>query len=69
MSKRYRSVLYAYLPCCCCNKDQRKFIVEKNQQAQRFIQVLQAHQKQNSTEKPADDLINIDKQRSSRLKS
>jgi hypothetical protein len=57
MSKRYRSVLYAYLPCCCFNKDPRKFIEEKNQQTRHFIQAFHSHQ-----EKKLNESINIDNQ-------
>ncbi len=51
MSKRYRSVLYAYLSCFSCNKNQRMFINQKNEQARHLIKALSLHQEQNSNEK------------------
>jgi hypothetical protein len=67
MSKRYRSVLYAYLQCCCFNKDQRKFIDEKNQQARHFIRRFHSHQQQNSMEKKGNESKNIDNQQQQQL--
>jgi hypothetical protein len=52
MSKRYRSVLYAYLSCCFCKKDQRMFINQKNQQTRRLI-------KQNSNDEKQKESMKI----------
>ena len=49
MSKRYRSVLYAYLLSCSSRKNKEKFN-QKTQEAQQFIKALHLHQQQNSLE-------------------
>jgi len=49
MSKRYRTVLYAYLLCCSSKKNKEKFN-KKTQEAQQVIKALQLHQRQNSLE-------------------
>jgi hypothetical protein len=49
MSKRYRAVLYAYIPCCYSNEKKEKFN-QKNQDAQQIIKALHLHQQQNSLE-------------------
>jgi hypothetical protein len=51
MSKRYRSVLYAYLLCCFCNKKPRIFLNQKNQQARHLIEAFHLHQQDNSIDK------------------
>ena len=62
MSKRYRSVLYAYLPCCFCHKDQRIFINQKNQQARHLIKSFRSHQQSNSNEKKVNESIKNENQ-------
>ncbi|CAF1191253.1 unnamed protein product [Adineta steineri] len=49
MSKRYRSVLYAYLTCCYWNKDNEK-LNKKSQEARQMIRALHLHQQQNILE-------------------
>jgi hypothetical protein len=49
MSKRYRSVLYAYLPCCCLNKNHRMFINQKDQRARQLIKALHSSQQQKTS--------------------
>ncbi|CAF1068907.1 unnamed protein product [Rotaria sordida] len=49
MSKRYRTVLYAYLSCCCCKQINIKFN-KKNQEARHIVEALRLHQQQNSLE-------------------
>jgi len=49
MSKRYRTVLYAYLLYCSSKKNKDKFN-KKTQEAQQVIKALQLHQRQNSLE-------------------
>ncbi len=51
MSKRYRSVLYAYLPCCFFNKNQGIFINQKNHPARHLIEEFHSHQQKNSMDK------------------
>jgi len=46
MSKRYRSVLYAYLRCCFFKKDQGMFMNQKNQQTKRFTKQNSNDEKQ-----------------------
>ena len=45
MSKRYRSVLYAYLPCCFFNKNQRIFI---NQKINKHVMLLKYYSHPNN---------------------
>lgn len=49
MSKRYRTVLYAYLSYCCCIKDKRKFH-KKSADARQIVEALRLHQQQNTLE-------------------
>ncbi len=48
MSKRYRTVLYAYLSCCW-KKNEEKFY-KQNQDAKQIIKALRLHQQQNTLE-------------------
>jgi hypothetical protein len=59
MSKRYRSVLYAYLPCCFCKKDQQMFINKKNQQTRHLIKGFRSNQQQNSSDKKQKESTRI----------
>jgi hypothetical protein len=68
MSKRYRSVLYAYLPCCFCNNNQRMYMNQKNEQARHLIKAIRSHQQQNSNEKKRKVQTRID-MRHPRLRS
>ena len=51
MSKRYRTVLYAYFSCCCSstNADEQK-LSKTNEEARQLIRALRLHQQQNSVE-------------------
>lgn len=51
MSKRYRTVLYAYFSCGCLsrNDDERK-LSKTNEEARQLIRALRLHQQQNSFE-------------------
>jgi hypothetical protein len=69
MSKRYRSVLYAYLPCCCLNKNQRMFINQKDQRASQLIKALHSSQQQNSIGKKQIEQIRVNLHPNSRLRS
>lgn len=72
MSKRYRSVLYAYLPCCFFNKDQRNYINQKNQQARHLIKEFHSHhsQQQNFIGKNhRDSIMTNGQQHPSRLRA
>lgn len=56
MSKRYRSVLYAYLSYCVCCKDKTK-LNKKNREARQIVEALRLHQQQNCLEyRPKMDL-------------
>jgi hypothetical protein len=70
MSKRYRSVLYAYLSCCFFNKNQEIFIYQKNHQARHLIEEFHPHQQKNSIDKSRKESIPINNhEHRSRLKS
>ena len=49
MSKRYRTVLYAYLSCCYSKNNNGKFS-KKNQKGKQVVKALRLHQQQNSLE-------------------
>ncbi|CAF1093162.1 unnamed protein product [Adineta steineri] len=51
MSKRYRTVLYSYLPYCCLSKNQRMSMRQKSQQTPHFIRGLNSSYHQNSIDK------------------
>jgi len=48
MSKRYRAVLYAYLPCC--NSKNKENFNKQNNEARQVIKALRLHQQQNTLE-------------------
>lgn len=50
MSKRYRTVLYAYLSSCCFCQNRHRKLSQKGEEARQVVQALKLHQQQNSVE-------------------
>lgn len=59
MSKRYRSVLYAYLTCCCRQETQQMLTDQRYDQAKKLMKVLLPSRKNNSLDKHSVELLHV----------